>query len=409
MTINSIETLRLDFPVLKQQIYGKNLTYLDSAASAQKPQIVIDTMNNYLEQGYSNVHRGMYYLSNKSTEDYENARKLVQEFINAENINEVIFTKNATEAINLVAYSWGLKNLQKDDEIILSIAEHHSNIVPWHFLREKLGVVLKFVDLTKEGAFDLNEYKNNFSKRTKLVAITHMSNVTGEVMPAKDIVNYAHSNNVPVLLDGSQAIIHNKVDVQNLGCDWYVFTGHKLYGPTSIGVLYGKYNILEDMPPFLGGGNMIHEVLINDISYQKPPFRFEAGTPPIVEAMGLSAAINYLNNIDADKLVEYEKILFNYAKEGLKEIKDLIVYGCVENSCGLLSFNLKNIHPHDLSTYLDRKSIAIRAGTHCAQPLLNFFGTYSCARLSLALYNNKKDIEYFIDELAKAQRFFNAL
>lgn len=409
MPIPSMELLRLDFPILREQIYGRNLIYLDSAASAQKPQIVIDTIKNYLEQGYSNVHRGMYYLSNKSTEDYENARKLIQEFINAENVNEVIFTKNATESINLVAYSWGLKNLQNGDEIILSIAEHHSNIVPWHFLQKKLGVVLKFVNLTNEGAFDLNKYKNSFSKRTKLVAITHMSNVTGELMPAKEIVDYAHINKVPVLLDGSQAIIHNKVDVQKLGCDWYVFTGHKLYGPTAIGVLYGRYDLLEEMPPFLGGGNMIQEVYTKDVSYQTPPFRFEAGTPPIVEAMGLSAAINYLNNIDSNKLIKYEKQLFNYAKDGLKEIKDLKLYGCVENSCGLLSFNLKNIHPHDLATYLDRKSIAIRAGTHCAQPLLNFFDIYSCARMSLALYNNKADIEYFINELAKAQRFFNAM
>lgn len=404
----SINKLRNDFPILKEKVYGKNLVYLDSASSAQKPQIVIDTMQDCLQHNYSNVHRGMYYFSNKTTEDYENARHNVQNFINAFSQNEIIFTKNATEAINLVAYSWGLKNLKANDEIILSIAEHHANIVPWHILREKIGVKLKFISLAENGAFDLKKYKKAFNKNTKLVAITHMSNITGELMPAKQLVDYAHDNNVPILLDGSQAIIHNKLDVQNLNCDWYVFTGHKLYGPTGIGVLYGKYDILKDMPPFLGGGNMINDVTLDEVSYQLPPFKFEAGTPPIVEAIGLNNAINYLNHIDYEELVEHEMKLFEYAKEGLEQIKDLTLYGCVENSKSIFSFNLKNIHPHDLATYLDRKAIAIRAGTHCAQPLLNFFKINACARASIALYNNKIDIEYFIAELEKAQRFFNA-
>lgn len=403
----SIANLRNDFPILNEKFYGKNLAYLDSAASAQKPQIVIDAMQKCLTREYSNVHRGMYYLSNELTEKYENTRELIQKFINAQNKNEIVFTKNATEAINLVAYSWGLTNLQKDDEIILSIAEHHANIVPWHMLRTKLGVVLKFVNLTAEGAFDINAYKNSFTNKTKLVAITHMSNVTGELMPIKEIVNYAHDNKVPILVDGSQAIVHSKIDVQELNCDWYVFTGHKLYGPTGIGILYGKYDLLDAMPPFLGGGNMINEVTINNISYQTPPFKFEAGTPPITEAIGMKTAIEYLSKLNQKQINEHEEELFNYAKEGLQQIKNLTLYGCVKNSCGLLSFNIKNIHSHDLSTYLDRKAIAIRAGTHCAQPLLNFFKINSCARVSLALYNNKEDITHFIYELEKAQKFFN--
>lgn len=403
-----LQYLRDDFPLLKKEIYGKELVYLDSASSAQKPAIVIETINEYLKHNYSNVHRGLYYLSNKATEDYENSRKIIQNFINAQSSQEIIFTKNATEAINLVAYSWGMNNLRTDDEIILSLAEHHANIVPWHFLREKLGVKLKFVKLNEDGSFDLADYKNKFSARTKLVTMTHMSNVTGEILPITDIIEHAHSQRVPILVDGSQAIIHNKIDVQKLNCDWYVFTGHKLYAPTGIGVLYGRYDLLETMPPFLGGGSMIQEVTIDKITYQHPPLRFEAGTPPIIEAIGLAAAINYLTAIDLNAVFEQEDKIFAYAKEAIMQIKNLSLYGSTEHSQAILSFNVKNIHPHDLTTYLDRQSIAIRAGTHCAQPLLNFFGITSCARLSIAMYNNKADIDYFINALEKAQRFFNA-
>ncbi|MDN5249275.1 MAG: cysteine desulfurase [Alphaproteobacteria bacterium] len=402
-----IQKVRADFPALEQKIYGNRLAYLDSAASAQKPKAVIESITLGLSANYANVHRGLHFLANEATEAYETARTTVKKFLNASQEDEIIFVKNATEAINLVAYSWGMKNLKSGDEILLSSLEHHANIVPWHFLRERLGVELKFVPLNSEGNFDLPEFEKAISKKTKLLAISHMSNVTGEILPIEAIIKKAKAYDLPVLVDGSQAVVHKQVDVQALGCDWYVFTGHKLYGPTGIGVLYGKKERLEDMPPFLGGGEMIAEVTTSSVSYNVPPFRFEAGTPPIIEAIGLTAAITYVESLGYDSIANYEKELSLYAKEALSAIKDLSFYGAVELKHGIFSFNLKNIHPHDLATYLDRKGVAIRAGTHCAQPLLSIFGITACARASLALYSNKADIDQLITALDQAKRFFD--
>lgn len=400
--------IRSDFPALNQKIYGKRLAYLDSAASAQKPKIVIETVKQALELNYANVHRGMHFLANEATESYEAARIAVKEFINAKQAEEIIFTKNATEAINLVAYSWAMENLKAGDEIVLSSLEHHANIVPWYFLKERLGIKLKFIDLNSEGNYCETAFQASLSKNTKLVAISHMSNVTGEILPIESIVRQAQQRNIPVLVDGSQAVVHSIVDVQALNCDWYVFTGHKLYGPTGIGVLYGKYERLNSMRPFLGGGEMINVVSTNEVSYNVPPFKFEAGTPPIIEAAGLHAAITYINNIGRSTIIEYESELTAYAREGLSQVDGLSFYGAPQLKHGIFAFNLKNIHPHDLATYLDQKGIAIRAGTHCAQPLLSFWGITSCARASLAMYNNQADIDQLLTGLEQAKRFFNA-
>lgn len=402
-----IQKVRAEFPALTQKIYGNRLAYLDSAASAQKPNAVIEAITQGLSANYANVHRGLHFLANEATEAYETARSTVKNFLNAEQIEEIVFVKNATEAINLVAYSWGTKNLKAGDEILLSSLEHHANIVPWHFLRERLGVELKFIPLNSEGNFDLHEFEKAICKKTKLLAISHMSNVTGEILPIEAIIKTAKNYGVPVLVDGSQAVVHKQVDVQALGCDWYVFTGHKLYGPTGIGVLYGKKEQLEAMPPFLGGGEMIAEVTTSTVSYNVPPFRFEAGTPPIIEAIGLTAAITYLENLGYDSIANHEKELSLYASEALTTIKDLSFYGAIALKHGIFSFNLKNIHPHDLATYLDRKGVAIRAGTHCAQPLLANFGITACARASLALYSDKADIDQLITALDQAKRFFD--
>lgn len=398
--------IRSDFPILQNKVYDKPLIYLDSAASAQKPSVVIETMRDLLMTSYGNVHRGMHYLSNQSTAIYEEAREAVARFINSQLPEEIIFTKNATEAINLVAYSWGMNNLKSGDEIILSILEHHANIVPWNFLREKLGVKIKFIYLTHNGTLNIDEFKKALSNKTKLVAITHMSNVTGQVLPIKEISVLAHSLGAKVLIDGSQGIVHNKVDVQEIDCDWYAFTGHKLYAATGIGVLYGKKHILENQAPFLGGGEMIETVTENEITYNELPFKFEAGTPPIIEAASLKAAIKYIEGIGLDNIHNYENELMKYAISKLKQLEDITYYGDLNQSKGIISFNIKDIHPHDLASYLDNKGIAIRAGTHCAQPLLAYFGITACSRASISFYNNKNDIDSFIDGLANAKRFF---
>lgn len=398
--------IRSDFPILQNKVYDKPLIYLDSAASAQKPSVVIETMRDLLMTSYGNVHRGMHYLSNQSTAIYEEAREAVARFINSQLPEEIIFTKNATEAINLVAYSWGMNNLKSGDEIILSILEHHANIVPWNFLREKLGVKIKFIYLTHNGTLNIDEFKKALSNKTKLVAITHMSNVTGQVLPIKEISVLAHSLGAKVLIDGSQGIVHNKVDVQEIDCDWYAFTGHKLYAATGIGVLYGKKHILEKQAPFLGGGEMIETVTENEITYNELPFKFEAGTPPIIEAASLKAAIKYIEGIGLDNIHNYENELMKYAISKLKQLEDITYYGDLNQSKGIISFNIKDIHPHDLASYLDNKGIAIRAGTHCAQPLLAYFGITACSRASISFYNNKNDIDSFIDGLANAKRFF---
>ncbi|EJF77377.1 cysteine desulfurase, SufS subfamily [Bartonella sp. DB5-6] len=407
-TLNyDVEAIRHDFPLLHHSVYGKRLAYLDSGASAQKPQAVLDAMNNFYQCCYANVHRGMHFLSNAATQSYEDARETVRAFLNAQTVKEIVFTKSATEAINTVAYGWGMSKLNKGDEIVLTIMEHHSNIIPWHFIREQKGVKLVFVPVDKNGTLHIEDFKNALTDRTKLVAVTHMSNILGTITPVKEIVKLAHQNSIPVLVDGSQAAVHLTVDVQNLDCDWYVFTGHKLYGPTGIGVLYGKEYRLEEMHPFQGGGEMIEDVTIDKVFYNAPPYRFEAGTPPIAEAIGLAAAINYIQKKDRNAIHAHETALLSYAHEGLETVKSLHIYGRSLHKGTIISFEIEGIHAHDIAMFIDRQGVAIRAGTHCAQPLLQHFGLISACRASLAMYSNHTDIDQLVEALEKARTFFN--
>jgi cysteine desulfurase/selenocysteine lyase len=398
--------VRADFPILAEQIFGQRLVYLDSGASAQKPNAVLDKMEWAHHHAYANVHRGLHTLANRATEAYEDGRKAVQRFLNAARPEEIVFTKGSTEAINLVASSFAAPMIGEGDEIVLTILEHHSNIVPWHFLRERQGAVLKFVDVRDDGSFDLDAFEAALSPRTKMVALTHMSNVTGTIVPIADVIERAHARGIPVLVDGSQGAVHLKVDVQALGVDFYVFTGHKLYGPTGIGVLYGRYDLLQAMRPYQGGGEMIDTVTLDKVTYNEPPHRFEAGTPPIVQAIGLGAAIDYVEALGRDAIAAHEHEIAAYASEKLKRINSLRLIGDAPGKGGIFSFELKGAHAHDVSTILDRYGIAIRAGTHCAQPLLQRFGVTSTCRASLALYSGKDDIDALVDGIEKAQKFF---
>jgi cysteine desulfurase/selenocysteine lyase len=401
-----VEAVRRDFPILTQKVYGKPLVYLDNGASAQKPQVVVDTVQRVFTTSYANVHRGLHYLSNAVTDSYENAREIVRRFLNAAHVDEIIFTKNSTEAINLVAASFGLKEIGEGDEIVLSIMEHHSNIVPWHYHRERKGAVIKWAPIADDGTFLLDEFEKLLSPRTKIVAITHMSNVTGTVVPIKEICRIAHARGIPVLVDGSQAAVHLPVDVRDLDCDFYCFTGHKVYGPTGIGVLYGKRKYLKDLPPFLGGGEMIGDVTTDLVTYAEPPHRFEAGTPPIVEAIGLGAALNYMDGIGRAKIAEHEARLRDYAHERLSRINSLTIYGQAKDKGAIVAFNLAGAHPHDISTVIDRSGVAVRAGTHCAQPLLARFGVSATCRASFGLYNTLEEVDVLAEALQKAREFF---
>ena len=405
-TVFDVEAVRRDFPILSREVYGKPLVYLDNGASAQKPQSVLDAIRQAYAEEYANVHRGLHYLSNTATENFEAARRKVQGFLNAGSEDEIIFTKNATEAINLVAQSLGIEEIGEGDEIVLSIMEHHSNIVPWHFLRERKGAVLKWAPVDDEGNFLLDEFEALLTPKTKLIAITHMSNVLGTVVPIKDVIKLAHEWGIKVLVDGSQAVVHMPVDVVDLDADFYVFTGHKLYGPSGIGVLYGKKDLLAAMPPFLGGGEMIDTVTTETVTYGHPPHRFEAGTPPIVQAIGLGAAIDYVTTLGQDAIKAHEDELTAYAAEALGDLDFLRVIGTAENKGGIFSFELEGIHAHDVSTLIDRSGIAVRAGTHCAEPLLARFNVTSTCRASLGLYNNRADIDALITGLKKCSEFF---
>lgn len=402
-----IEAIRRDFPILKRKIYGKRLAYLDNAASAQKPQSVLGAMEEVYKNNYANVHRGLHFLSNSATDLYEKAREIVRKFINASSLEEVVFTKNATEAINTVAYGYGMPRFSQDDEIVLTIMEHHSNIVPWHFIRETKGVKLVFVPVDDDGILHLEDFKKALTDKTRLVAVTHMSNTLGTVPPVKEMIKAAHERNIPVLVDGAQGSVHLTVDVQDLDCDWYVMTGHKLYGPTGIGVLYGKKERLEEMHPFQGGGEMIEDVSVDKITYNAPPHRFEAGTPPIVQAIGLGAALEYILSKDRRALQDHERALTAYAHERLGAINSLRIFGHAPDKGGIISFELQGIHPHDVSMYIDRQGVAVRAGTHCAQPLLNRFNVTSTCRASFAMYNDRDDVDQLAEALEKARRFFN--
>jgi cysteine desulfurase/selenocysteine lyase len=399
-----VEAIRADFPILSERPYGKPLVYLDNAASAQKPRAVVECLTHAYEHEYANVHRGLHYLANAATEAYEAARQRVRRFLNAGSSEEIVFTRSATEAINLVAASFGLAHIGKGDEIVLSVMEHHSNIVPWHFHRERKGAVLKWVDVADDGSFSLAAFERALSKRTKIVAITQMSNVLGTTTPIKDIVRIAHAQGVPVLVDGSQGAVHLDVDVRDLDVDFYAFTGHKLYGPTGVGVLYGKRALMESLPPYNGGGEMIEDVTLDNVTYNRPPYRFEAGTPPIVQAIGLGAALDYVEGVGRARARAHEEALSAYAHERLGAINSLRIFGDAPGKGPIVSFALQGAHAHDVATVLDRSGVAVRAGTHCAMPLLQRFGVTSTCRASFALYNTRAEVDALADALARAQK-----
>jgi len=401
--VYDVNRIRADFPILAMQVYGKPLVYLDNAASAQKPRAVLDRLEAAYTTQYANVHRGLHFLANEATEAYENAREKVAAFLNAGRKEEIVFTRNATEAINLVAYTFGRERIKAGDEIVLSIMEHHSNIVPWHFLRERQGAVIKWAPVDDEGRFLVDEFEKLLTPRTKLVAITHMSNMLGTMVPAKEITRIAHTRGIPVLFDGAQAAVHLDVDVREIDCDFYAFTGHKLYGPTGIGVLYGKYEHLSAMPPFNGGGEMIREVFEDHITYGDPPHKFEAGTPSIVQAIGLGAAIDYVNSIGKPRIRAHEAEVLRYAHERLREINSLRIFGAAEDKGPIVSFELKGAHPHDVATIIDRVGVAVRAGTHCVMPLLARFGVTATCRASFAMYNTRDEVDCLAQALIKAQ------
>jgi cysteine desulfurase/selenocysteine lyase len=401
-----VERVRQDFPALAMQVYGKPLVYLDNAASAQKPSAVLDRMTQAYTSEYANVHRGLHYLANAATEAYEGGRTKVAQFINAARTEEVIFTRNATEAINLVASSWGGPNIGEGDEIVISIMEHHSNIVPWHFLRERQGAVIKWAPVDDEGNFLIDEFEKLLTPKTKLVAITQMSNALGTIVPVKDVVKIAHARGIPVLVDGSQGAVHIPVDVQDIGCDFYVFTGHKVYGPTGIGVLWAKYENLVAMRPYNGGGEMIREVSRDVVTYGDPPHKFEAGTPAIVEAVGLGAAIDYVNSIGKERIAAHERDLTAYAQEKLREINSLRLIGTARGKGPVISFELKGAHAHDVATVIDRQGIAVRAGTHCVMPLLERFNVTATCRASFGMYNTREEVDHLAQALLKARDLF---
>jgi cysteine desulfurase/selenocysteine lyase len=398
------EAIRAEFPILGRQVNGKPLVYLDSAASAQKPRAVIAAMVHAMEHSYANVHRGLHTLANETTEAYEAARKSVAGLLGAEP-NEIVFTKGATEAINVVAAGLGA-SLKAGDEILLTEMEHHANIVPWHFLRERQGVVLRFAAVTDDGRLDIDSFKSLLCDRTKVVGLSHMSNVLGTVNPVADLVRLAHDAGAVVLIDGCQAVVHQSVDVKALDADFYVFSGHKLYGPTGVGALYGKAERLAALPPYQGGGEMIANVSLEAITYAEPPHRFEAGTPPILEAIGLGAAIDWLAGLDRAAVAQHEHALYDHVRERLNGANWLRVLGEAPGKGAILSFTVDGAHAHDIAQILDKYGVAVRAGTHCAEPLMKRFGVTSSARASFALYNTHEEADAFVDALTKTQAFF---
>jgi cysteine desulfurase/selenocysteine lyase len=401
-----VEQYRKDFPILSQKVHGRELVYLDTGASAQKPRAVIEAMSRFMENDYANIHRGVHDLSQRATDKYEAVRGVVQRFINAEHEDEIVFTHGATEAINLVAQSWGRTFLKADDEIVITALEHHANIVPWQMLRQQIGVVLRVVPVMPEGNVRIEDIKSALSPRTKLVAVAHVSNVLGTILPLREITALAHAAGAVVLVDGCQSISHMPVDMRELDADFYVFSGHKLYGPTGIGVLYGKRKILADMPPYQGGGDMIASVTFAETVYKEPPYRFEAGTPPITEVIGLGAAIDYVSTIGMARIAQYEDHILAYATEKLSSINGLKIVGTSPHKSGIVSFVMQDAHPHDIGTILDRHGIAIRAGHHCAQPLMEYLGLGATARASFGLYTTKGEIDALVSAIIKVQEIF---
>lgn len=402
-----LTAIRSDFPILGREVYGKPLIYLDSGASAQKPHAVVEAMARFMESDYANVHRGLHYLSGAATDAFEAARETVRAHINARSAKEIVFTKSATEAINLVAASYGRQRMGEGDEVVVSVMEHHANIVPWHLLRAEKGVVLKVAPIDDDGNLLVDELERLIGPRTKLVAITHVSNVLGTVTPAKRIVEMAHARGVPVLFDGSQGAVHLPVDVQDLGADFYAFTGHKLYGPTGIGVLYGRQALLEEMPPYQGGGDMIRSVSFDEVVFAEPPGRFEAGTPPIVEAIGLAAAIDYVNGIGLERIAAHEHDLLRYATERLEAIQGLRIIGRANGKASIVSFLMDCAHAHDIATIIDRAGVAVRAGHHCAQPLMQRYDVAATTRASFGLYNSRAEIDVLADALQRVRELFS--
>ena len=401
-----IAAVRTDFPALSMEVNGNPLVYLDNAASAQKPNQVIDGTAEFYRTSYANVHRGLHHLSTAATEAYEAARSKVAKFLGAASDEEVVFTRSVTEALNLVANGLG-QGLEEGDEIILSIMEHHSNIVPWHFLRESRGAVIRWVPVLPDGGFDMDAFEGMVNERTRIVALTHMSNVLGTVTPVRAIADMLDNrDDVTLVVDGAQGAVHMPVDVQALGCDYYAITGHKLYGPSGIGALWGKAEKLADLPPYMGGGEMIDEVREDGVTYAPPPARFEAGTPPIAQAVGLGLAIDYLENLGRDAISAHEAELHSYAMQRIREINAVRIMGEAEGKGAIISFEVEGAHAHDVSTLLDRSGVAVRAGTHCAQPLLKRYGVTSSCRASFGLYNTREEVDIFIEALKKAQSFF---
>ncbi len=406
MTTFPVEKIRADFPILKQKIRNKPLIYLDNAATCQKPQAVIDSISHLYMHEYANVHRGVHMLSVKATDRYEGAREKVKHFINAKSTKEIIFVKGTTEAINLVAQTFGKANIKQGDEILITAMEHHSNIVPWQMLCEQTGAVLKVAPINLQGELIIDEFEKLISDKTKLVSVVHMSNALGTINPVKKIIAAAKAKNIPVLLDGAQAIPHMPVDVQALDCDFYAFSGHKLYAPSGIGVLYGKQALLEAMPPYQGGGDMIRKVTFEQTEYNTLPYKFEAGTPSIADVVGLGAAIDFLTEIGMDAVADYEAELLDYATEKAKQIEGLRIIGEAKEKGAILSFVLDKIHPHDIGTMLDSLGVAVRAGHHCAMPVMDFFEVPATARASFAMYNTKQEIDVLMNGIEQLIEVF---
>lgn len=402
-----INEIRKDFPILHQKVYGKPYIYLDNGATTQKPQCVIDRMTKYYSYYNSNIHRGVHYLSEKTTTAYENARKEVQNFINAEYSHEVIFTRGTTESINLVANSFGDKFISEGDEIIVSEMEHHSNIVPWQILCERKNAKLRVIPFDEKGELIIEEFDKLLNKKTRLVAVTHISNTLGTINPIKEIIEKSHKVGAKVLIDGAQAIQHTKVDVKELDCDFYVFSGHKIYAPTGIGVLYGKENLLNEMPPYQGGGDMIKNVSFEKTTYNELPFKFEAGTPHYIGAIGLKTAIQYIKELGIENIAEYENQLLQYAHEKLSKIEGLRIYGNAKNKASLVSFLIENVHPYDAGMVLDKHGIAVRTGTHCTEPVMQHFDISGTIRAAFSFYNTFEEIDVLCQTLEKIKRLFS--
>lgn len=401
-----INRIRNDFPILSQYINGKPLIYLDNAATSQKPQCVIDSLVKYYSEYNSNIHRGVHFLSEKATDEYENTRRKIKEFINAKETGEIIFVRGTTEGINLVANSYGGAFFKEGDEVIISVMEHHSNIVPWQLLRERIGITLKIIPVNEKGELIFEEFEKLITEKTKFISIVHISNSLGTINPVREIIKIAHNHNIPVMVDGAQSAPHLKLDMQELDCDFFAFSGHKMFGPTGIGVLYGKKNLLEKMPPYQGGGDMIKTVTFEETIFNDLPYKFEAGTPNIADVIGLGAAIDYINKTGQGNIYTYENELLNYATEKLSSIPGLRIIGTAKEKASVISFLIEDIHPYDAGTILDKLGIAVRTGVHCTQPVIDFFKIPGTVRASFCFYNTKEEIDILAEGIKKVIKMF---